>query len=51
MEREINAIKMTRTIREKHYNLLKNKSKQEIIQFFREKTQAFNRESKKMITK
>ena len=46
MENNIDTIKMTREIREKHYQTIQKKSKKEIIEFFRKKAKETNKKEK-----
>ena len=46
MNDDIDAIKMTREIREENYEKLKNKSNEEIILFFRNKSKQIMEELK-----
>ncbi len=43
---DINALKLTREIREKQYSEIKNKSNQEIIQYFKNKANLLKKDFK-----
>ena len=43
MNNNIDTIKMVRTIREKQYEEIKNKSHEEIIEYFRKKSKNVNK--------
>ncbi len=43
-EKEFDAVKMTRRIRDAHYRALRDKSPEERIRFFREKSRALRKE-------
>lgn len=44
---QIKAVKMVRTIREEHYEILKNKNIEECILFYRGKSQKLNTQVKR----
>ena len=46
MEKKIDAMKMVRRIRDSHHEQLKDKSTEERLAFFREKSRALRREAK-----
>jgi hypothetical protein len=49
MENKINTIKMVRKIREKHYELIQKKSKQDIVKFFKNKAKKTNEILKEVV--
>ncbi len=49
MENNLDALKMVRKIRDKHYEILSGKSKQEKIEFFKKKAQEFSKKTLKKL--
>jgi hypothetical protein len=46
---EINAVEMTRQIRDKHYEQMKNMSRAERLAFYREQARLMNEKAKKLL--
>ena len=46
---EINALEMTRQIRDKHYEQMRGLSRAELLAFYREQARLMNEQAKKII--